>query len=122
MKIKAFLILSIALLFAESGFTQTKRIAPDIEIKNGYTFVPYTFVDLSNISSLKVSNTHFFDENKFLTGMGYLLQNLKFSSPIDQFNAIAPFDFRAYEPLNFRSFSQTIQTNYLLQNSIQPIK
>ena len=109
MKIKAFLILSIALLFAESGFTQTKRIAPD-------------FVDLLNISSLKVSNTHFFDENKFLTGMGYLLQNLKFSSPIDQFNAVAPFDFRAYQPLNFRSFSQTIQSNYLLQNSIQPIK
>jgi hypothetical protein len=60
--------------------------------------------------------------NKVLVGTGFLLQGLKFSSPIDQFNAVAPFDFRAYEPLNFSSFSQTIQSNYLLQNSIQPIK
>lgn len=122
MKIKVFLILSIALLFAESGFTQTKRIAPDIEIKKGYTFVPYTFADLSKISSLNVPNKDFFDKNTFLTGMGYILQGLKFSSPVDQFNAVVPFDFRAYEPLHFSSFSQTIQTNYLLQNSIQPIK
>jgi len=60
--------------------------------------------------------------NKVLVGTGFLLQGLKFSSPIDQFNAVTPFDFRAYEPLNFSSFSQTIQTNYLLQNSIGPIK
>jgi len=60
--------------------------------------------------------------NKVLVGTGFLLQGLKFSSPVDQFNAVAPFDFRAYEPLHFSSFSQTIQSNYLLQNSIQPIK
>jgi len=60
--------------------------------------------------------------NKVLVGTGFLLQGLKFSSPVDQFNAVVPFDFRAYKPLNFSFFSQTIQTNYLLQNSIQPIK
>ena len=81
-----------------------------------FNFIPDYNHQFQQIKPLQVKS------NKLLIGTGFLLQGLKFSSPIDQFNAVVPFDFRAYELLNFSSFSKTIQTNYLLQNSIQPIK
>jgi hypothetical protein len=86
------------------------------DAKISFNFIPDYNHQFQQIKPLQVKSS------KVLIGTGFLLQGLKFSSPVDQFNAVAPFDFRAYEPLHFSSFSQTIQTNYLLQNSIQPIK
>lgn len=104
-----FITLSVSAQVLEKKNSNTENA------KISFNFIPdynYQF----QIKPLQVKS------NRVLVGTGFLLQGLKFSSPVDQFNAVAPFDFRVYEPLHFSSFSQTIQTNYLLQNSIQPIK
>lgn len=104
-----FITLSVSAQVLEKKNSNTENA------KISFNFIPdynYQF----QIKPLQVKS------NRVLVGTGFLFQGLKFSSPIDQFNAVTPFDFRAYEPLNFSSFSQTIQTNYLFQNSIQPIK
>ncbi|XWN36149.1 MAG: hypothetical protein ROO71_09295 [Balneola sp.] len=85
------------------------------DVKISFNFIP-DYNHQFQIKPLQVKT------NKVLVGTGFMLQGLKFRSPVDQFNAVAPFDFRAYEPLHFSSFSLTIQTNYLLQNPIQLIK
>lgn len=61
-------------------------------------------------------------KSAFLTTAGYLLQGFKFSSPIDQFNATAPFDLRGYQPKDFSSFVSYINDTSLLQQKITPIK
>jgi len=63
-----------------------------------------------------------FKKNHFLAGAGYLLKGLKFSSVVDEFNATVPFDFRAFEPSSFSSYSETIQKNQLLINPTRVIK
>jgi len=108
------LFLCLISLSASAQVLEQKNNRTD-DAKISFNFIP----DYNHQSQIKPPQVK---SNKDLDGTGLPLQNLKFSSPVDQFNAVAPFDFRAYEPLNFSSFSQTIQTNYLLQNSIQPIK
>lgn len=117
MKRKFFILtlfLCLIALSASAQILEQKNNRTD-DAKISFNFIP-DYNHKFQIKPLQVKS------NRVLVGTGFLLQGLKFSSPIDQFNAVAPFDFRAYEPLNFSSFSQTIQSNYLLQNSIQPIK
>lgn len=54
-----------------------------------------------------------------LYSTGWLLQGLKFSSPIDEFSALAPFDVRAINPVSFSEYSFQVKKDYLLQE--QPI-
>lgn len=88
------------------------------------TIKPLSFTYIGNIShtiNLDLPSQSL-KKDHFLTGTGFLLQGLKFSSAVDEFNATAPFDIRGYEPNYFSSFSQIIKKNYLLQNNIQPIQ
>ncbi len=67
-------------------------------------------------STLKL-NVHKIPENKFLVNTGFFLQGLKFNSPVDQFNASLPFDFRAYEPRTFSELNQKVSSNLLLRTN-----
>tara|TARA_R110002096_G_scaffold97694_1_gene217625 strand:- start:3566 stop:3937 length:372 start_codon:yes stop_codon:yes gene_type:complete len=119
-------ILSIALvslLFSITGFSQT-LIQKETNIDTSdLHFLPSSTTDFvanfSTKTSLKKTDNK---KNSFLLGTGYLLQGLKFSSVIDQFNATAPFDARGFEPASFSSYSDLIETNYLLLNPTKPVK
>ncbi len=119
MKQRIFFLSGLFCLIALSSSAQTieheEELQSASQLKFEYTSTTKLSFDIKfQPLSLKT--------NRFLTGTGYLLQGLKFNSAIDQFNAISPFDFRAYKPLSFSSYSQTIQRNYLLAQPIQPIK
>mgnify|MGYP003648043868 CR=1 FL=1 len=43
-------------------------------------------------------------------------------SSTTDFNATAPFDARGFEPASFSSYSDLIETNYLLLNPTKPVK
>lgn len=122
MKNKIFLLLSIVLFLSEFGFTQSKKNLRDIEIKNEFNFVPDTFVNFSSNSTLKLSNKAFFKNNNLLLISGYLLQGFKYVSPVDEFNAVAPFDVRGYSPKDFTSYLSYIDRSQFFQKSINPIK
>ncbi len=55
--------------------------------------------------------------NKFLKTTGWILNGIKFDSPIDEFTAIKPFDIRAYTPPTISEYSSLITKNYLLINN-----
>ncbi len=110
-----FLFLITSSVSAQDS-TQTKWEVPALKP------ISFNYIENSSNSIVLRVPSQSLKVNHFLKGAGYLLQGLKFSSAIDQFNAVAPFDFRAYEPMDFSSYSHSIQNNYLLAQPIQPIK
>lgn len=116
------LTICFVLLLSTVGFSQSKQTTQPVDSKIHIHFVPDSFLDLTNNSILKHPINSMPKRNPFLTGAGYLLQGLKFSSSVDQFNAVAPFDFRAFEPLDYISYSEAFQKNQLVLNSVRVIK
>ncbi len=125
-KFMKFHILSIALfslVFSAAGFSQSLIQKETTIDTSDLHFIPNSTDDLATIFSAKTSlKKPTSKKNNFLLGTGYLLQGLKFSSVIDQFNATTPFDARGFEPASFSSYSDLIETNYLLLNPTKPVK
>lgn len=122
MKIKVFILISIVLILSNFVSAQFKKKLSDFEIKLKYDIVSTSFTGLSSNSALKLSNKSLSRNYNVLLVTGYLLQGFKFSSQVDQFNAIAPFDIRGYQPRDFSSYISYINDTSLLQQKITPIK
>lgn len=117
-----FLSFSLLMLpLSSSIMAQNTELKQKANIKSELRFLPNSISDLTVYhSGFSFRNTS--KQNIFLARTGYLLQDLKFSSPIDRFNATAPFDIRGFEPTTFSNYSNYIKTNYLLLKPIQSIK
>lgn len=93
--------------------------SPKIEIQE-FSFIPdFEQVPSGSMISEIIPKK---SSNSFLLGTGWLLQGLKFNSPIDEFNALQPFDLRGFDPVNFSSYSSYIQTNKLLINPVNTLQ
>lgn len=80
------------------------------------SFLPAQSLDFSS-KSISFSSTSFtYKKSNFLFATGWLLQGLKFSSALDEFSAISPFDLRDYEPTSFSGYINHFQTNQLIMN------
>lgn len=121
MKAKFLLPLIICLMLSSASYSQYQN-APEINIKTSpeLTFAPQFYSIQPNLN-LKIAHTSS-KENNLLYGMGWVLKGLTFNSPIDEFNAVAPFDVRGYSPKDFTSYLSYIDRNHFLQKSINPIK
>ena len=94
---RKFFILSLFLCLISLSVSAQVLVEENNRTEDGkisFNFIP-DYNHQFQIKPLQVKS------NKVLVGTGFLLQGLKFSSPVDQFNAVVPFDFRAYKPLNF---------------------
>jgi hypothetical protein len=53
---------------------------------------------------------------------GWFLHSMKYSSVLDEFSSLAPFDLRGYKPISFSQYEIYTQQNYLLtQQSRYPL-
>ncbi len=111
------LLLSVS-SFAQALDQQQNLNTEDSELR----FLPSSQTNSRSSLSLQVATKPENKKNNFLLGTGYILQGLKFRNAVDQFNVTAPFDVRGFEPASFSSYSDLIETNYLLLNPTKPIK
>jgi len=109
----SLLILFGAFLHAEvnAQFIESKTSVLN-EQQISFSFNP----QIVQSNTLKL-NVHKASANNLLVSTGFLLQGLKFNSPVDQFNASLPFDFRAYEPRTFSELNQKVSSNLLLRTN-----
>ena len=108
-------ILMVTLLLSVSSSVAFAQSNADVP-KN----VEFQFLQVNLIPSLTddlTMLTQFESRNNFLTQTGAFLQSLKFRSPVDQFNAIAPFDHRAFQPASFSSFNKLLTNAQLILNT-----
>ena len=119
MKTFAFLSVSILLALSSNGFSQNQNNDVFSSEQTKLTFVPNSFEPIPLFHSYTISKEKSYT---ILYSVGSLLQGLKFHSAVDQFNATAPFDFRGFEPKNFKSYTSLIKENQLLLNPIQSLK
>lgn len=80
----------------------------------------FRFVQVNLVPSLTddlTILTQFESRSDFLFHTGAFLQSLKFSSPIDQFNALVPFDQRAFRPVSYSRFNQSLNNAQLILNT-----
>ncbi len=105
------LILSF-IFFTGATFAQGKENKIVLEAN----FVPDSFLNSSPSLHL-TTETEFTVRNlKTITFIGGFFNSIKFNSPFDEFNAIAPFDIRALTPISVSSFELQLRNNYLLTN------
>lgn len=103
------LLLSVS---ASVAFAQSNADVPkDVEFR----FVQVNLMPLSTNGLTLVTQLE--PRSDFLFQAGALLQSLKFSSPIDQFNALSPFDQRAFHPVSFSRFNQSLNNAQLILNT-----
>lgn len=80
------------------------------------SFLPTQMLDF-NIEPMRFTQTSFsYEKSNFLHATGWLLQGLKYTSALDEFTAISPFDSRSYEPTSFSGYVNHFQRNQLIMN------
>ncbi len=103
------LLLSVS---ASIAFAQSNADVPkDVE---------FQFVQVNLFPSLTddlTMLTQFESRSNFLFQAGAFLGSLKFRSPIDQFNALAPFDQRAFRPVSYSRLNQSLNNAQLILNT-----
>ncbi len=105
----ATLVLSVSatVVFAQSS----NNVPKDVE----FHFVQVNLMPSSTDGLTLVTQLE--SRSNFLYKTGAFLQSAKFRSPIDQFNALAPFDQRAYQPASFSSFNQLLTNAQFILNT-----
>ncbi len=124
-KMKFHLVSTVffVLLLSVSGFAQAIEQQQNLNTGDSeLRFLPSSQISPISSLSFQVATKYENKKNNFLLGTGYILQGLKFRNAVDQFNATAPFDTRGFEPTSFSSYSDLIETNYLLLNPTKPVK
>ena len=104
----------LILIFCLISLGANAQTMPDTSVQNQYQFVPMK-VELSNFALTYNPVRH--QQSKLLKSTGWLLYGLKFSSAVDEFNAIAPFDQRAINPTSVSNFNLSLSRSYLLLNT-----
>lgn len=111
---KAIFVFVGLILFSVTGFAQT---AESSTIPADLHFVPQRVLSYTPGVNEKVTHLFTPQKNTLAFATGFLLQGLKFSSPIDEFHAFAPFDARGFEPRSFSEYSLDVQLHYPLLQS-----
>lgn len=87
----SFIIFSVN----DSVLSQENSTNQEVSVNTKLQFLPNSISELT-FSQIDFTFIKPSKQNIFLATAGYLLQDLKFSSPTDRFNAYAPFDIRGF--------------------------
>jgi hypothetical protein len=107
--------LMVTLLLSVSATVAFAQSNADVPKDAEFQFVQVNLMPSSTYGINLVTQLE--SRSNFLFQTGAFLQSLKFSSPIDQFNALAPFDQRAFSPASFSRLNQSLNDAQLILNT-----